>query len=796
MAHSQQQIRQFLGIQQQYDGSLMNEGSAHDARNMDTSDGNLSVAKGYVRAFDQSIPLANSEKLLKLIIARDIKPKFYVVSTQNIYRYIDDDPLAPEPYWGVIYTFSPAITSNQIDYLQTHIGLKEYIVVATGQTQMLKIDIDDDSVALFGTGETTYEGSVSDFSAKATTTIEGGTAHAGYAGFAPAFPDAKAYEYKWDGTRWVYEGAKEIDKETTVEDATVEIKDSSYTAVYPELETKIFKYNGSAWIDESVKNVEATTTLANGVVTVKPNTFKNKVGGAVGTYEFSCTATTPVWKLDGNVVDLAEYGITVVSGTIATGKTITVTIAYDVVDLATCGITLVHEDPENPKTATDDTITVNYHYKWYTQAQLEEVGVTYTGTPAVDDTITVDMSDLVLTISPAASEVAQSYALYRGIHINDTWYEMDKFLSGTEVKLLELADALHPPVIGDDVVIDGGCSSAHCNYVGTFYSRMFCAGDPDAPCRLYWSAATGSGRTFEDWASVDGASDASGGFVEVGDSDGDIIIGIARLSSQLVIFKRHSVYRFYGDRPSTFTLERLENYSEEMSHSGCIVKYDAPYFMTKSGLHTYDGTGIIPMNEGVRMLRRYLDTVNTFSQSRAIHADNKLYFSCRTADSGYDDAIIVYDMARQSFMIRDGFTVADITAYDGKLYLLNKDIVLDSPVGFVNIFEQGDDYAGVPINAYWETQHTDLGAKQYRKQIARLYMRGGGDGEFALTIFADRNKEEKHYRWTEVTDGDLLIVPYKVDRATSFWLRLENEQGSHFHIDGGIDINFDRELQG
>lgn len=570
MAHSQQQIRQFLGIQQQYDGSLMTEGSAHDARNMDTSDGNLSVAKGYVRAFNESILLASNEKLLKLIIARDVEPKFYVVTTQNIFRYINDDPLAPTPYWDVIYTFSPAITSNQIDYVQTHIGLKEYIVVATGQTQMLKIDIDDDSVAVFGTGDTTFEGKVTAF----------------------------------------------------------------------------------------------------------------------------------------------------------------------------------------------------------------------------------DSDTLIVTVNTAMSEVAQNYLTFRGVHINDTWYEVDSAPTDTTIKLYELADALHPPVVDDDVVIDGGCSSAHCNYVGTFYSRMFAAGDPNAPCRLYWSAATGSGRTFEDWASVDGASDASGGFVEVGDSDGDIIMGIARLSSQLIIFKRHSVYRFYGDRPSTFTLERIENFSEEMSHSGCVVKYDAPYFMTKTGLKTYDGTGIIPMNEGVRMLRRYLAGVNTFSQSRGIHADNKLYFSCRTADSGYDDAIIVYDMARQSYMVRDGFGVADITGYDGKLYLLNKDIVADTPVGFVNIFEQGDDYAGVPINAYWETQHTDLGAKQYKKQIARLYMRGGGDGEFALTIFADRNKEEKHYRWTEVTDGDLLIVPYKVDRATSFWLRLENEQGSHFHIDGGIDINFDRELQG
>ena len=565
MAHFQHQIQQFLGIQQQYDGSLMTAGSAHDARNMDTTDGNLAVAKGYQKAILNGIMLGTGERVLKLIVSRGITPVFFVVTTAKIYYYKESNAT-----WVTIYTFSPALVYSQVDYVQTHIGMTEYLVIANGQTQMLKINLGDYSVSLFGTGDTTYEGKVSAF----------------------------------------------------------------------------------------------------------------------------------------------------------------------------------------------------------------------------------DSGTLIVTLNSDMDATAQDYVRFRGIHINDTWYEVKSAPSSTTVELYELADALHPPVVGDDVVIDGGCSSAACNYVGTFYSRMFAAGDPNAPCRLYWSAATGSGRTFEDWASVESAADASGGYVEVGDSDGDIIIGIARLSSQLIIFKRHSVYRFYGDRPSTFTLERIENFSEEMSNAGCVVKYDAPYFMTKTGMKTYDGTGVIPMNDGVRMIRRYLETVNTFVFSKGIHCDNKLYFSCRTASSGYDDAIVVYDMARQSYMIRDGFTVADLTAFDGVIYLINTQELEGVNFAYVNQFDVGDTYDGEPINAYWETQHTDLGAKQYRKQIARLYMRGGGDGEFALTIFADRNKEEKHYRWTEVTDGDLLIVPYKVDRATSFWLRLENEQGSHFHIDGGIDINYERELQG
>ncbi len=61
---------------------------------------------------------------------------------------------------------------------------------------------------------------------------------------------------------------------------------------------------------------------------------------------------------------------------------------------------------------------------------------------------------------------------------------------------------------------------------------------PSATFRLYWSAVPGDGRTIEDWLSVDGSEDASGGYVEVGDGSADPIIGLTALSNQLLIWKR------------------------------------------------------------------------------------------------------------------------------------------------------------------------------------------------------------------------------------------------------------------
>ena len=76
-------IQEFFGIQQQTDGTLLPETSAADARNIDTSDGNLSVAKGYTKYIATVLP--DTEAILKLIIARGTTSKFYVVTAKKVY---------------------------------------------------------------------------------------------------------------------------------------------------------------------------------------------------------------------------------------------------------------------------------------------------------------------------------------------------------------------------------------------------------------------------------------------------------------------------------------------------------------------------------------------------------------------------------------------------------------------------------------------------------------------------------------------------------------------------------------
>ena len=542
------QIQEFLGIEQQKDSSLLPAGSAYDARNIDASDGNMRVAKGFVRHIVEAIP--DSDKVLKLIVSRGTTPRFYVVAAENIYAH---DVGA----WKIIHTFDRPLTTSQVDYLQTRIGADDYIIVATGETQMVKIKLSDNTAVPFGTGLYSFEGSLT------------------------------AY-------------------------------------------------------DEAAR---------------------------------------------------------------------------------------------------------------------------------------------IATLSAALSEEALRHAPLDGVTINGVWYAVAT-AEGATVTLRDAPE--EAPAVGSMATVRGGGSDLKCNFIDMYYSRLFAAGDPDNPCRLYWSAVVGDGRSIEDWLAVEGSADASGGYVEIGESSGDPIVGLVLLSSQILIFKRYGVYRLYGDRPSTYTIERVENASRSMSNAGAVVKYDTPFYLTLDGINYYDGTGVLPMNNGVRFLRRFLSTVSSVANSKAIHQDNKLYFTCRVdPDKTSDDSIIVYDIGRGTFMIRDGFTVTDICAFDGRIYMLNED-------RYVYEFDAGDSYDGKPIYAYWRTQPTDLNFKHATKKVKEMLFRGV-DGVVNVTVRAGNNRAYSRKQVFSSQDDGFTSVLFRVNQARVFEIMFENVAGGQFGINGGVDILWEKE---
>ena len=548
-------IPEWYGIQQQLDGTLLPVTSAYDARNIETGDGNLSVARGFVKDIPLVVP--GSDYILKLIVAQG-SGNTYVVTANKIYAYVYENS---EWSWKAIYTFTDELTTDQVDALQTRIASTDTIIVATGATQMVKINTGNNTATEFGAGLYSYEGTVTAF---------------------------------------------------------------------------------------------------------------NQDTGEI--------------TLDGAMTDEAKRRA----------------LAYGVI---------------------------------YGDGVYAEV-----------------------------------YNVPDSTHI-----------------VLEAA-IVSPPAQNDTLTIRGGGSDEHVAYTELYSNRLFAAGDPDYPYRLYWSAVPGDGRTIEDWLSVDGSADASGGYVEVGDGSADEIIGLTALSNQLLIWKRCSVWRLYGDRPSNYTLERIDKHSDIMSNAGVVTKYDAPYLLMPTGIHTYNNVSVVPVDNGTKPMRRFFDDKPNVSNSRGAFWDNRFYMSCKvgTTTSGYDNAIIVYDVARNSYMVRDGFEIADLTAVGSNIYLINGN-------RYVYRFESGSTYDGQPIKAYWLTQPTDFGRKMYRHQAMAMYMHVTGS-PVVVTVYGDYLNHSKYVYPYTVRDG-YTTVNFRTDQQYFVQFKFENENGNSFTLHGGVNIYVLSELK-
>ena len=542
-------INEFLGIAQHRDGSLLSTGTAIDARNMDTSDGNLSVAKGYVRRSSNAIP-ASSGKILRLIPVDE--GNMLAVTQKYIYHGTYSE-------WNLtpVYTFEADLPADcQIGYALGKINTTNVVVIGTGKTQLIKVNMEDTVTAeLFGSGQYIYESTVESYSNKVVT-----------------LTDAMSQE--------------------------VQIK---------------FVVEGGIYINGTFRAGEVTS----------------------------------------------------------------------------------------------------------------------------DTTITLDEAPAIV------------------------------------------------PAAGDTAKIRGGASDAHCNFVCMHNGRLFAAGDPENSNRLYWSTIPGDGRTIEHWLAVGSSVDLSGGYVDIGDTTADPIIGMCELSTQILIFKRYSIYRLYGDRPSYYTVERVERFTENMSNAGVAVKADIPYWLTKSGVKLFNGADMELLDDGQNFLVSFIDTVKSISQSKGFTARNKLYWTCRVNDGEYDDSVIIFDTTNGTYMVRDGFNIADMCAFENTIYLIND-------TGYLYEFDKGDKYDGKAISAYWQTQPTDLSAKYQDKQLKHLFFRG--DGTTVIIETSNRNNVITTERRV-LQNEDMIDIPLRSVPCRRFSVKLSNEAGSYFSIQGGLQIFYEGKVR-
>ncbi len=318
------------------------------------------------------------------------------------------------------------------------------------------------------------------------------------------------------------------------------------------------------------------------------------------------------------------------------------------------------------------------------------------------------------------------------------------------------------------------------SYVELYFGRLFAAGDPSAPSRLYWSKAPGGGRTIDDWRSDEASENVSGGFVDVGVDD-DPITGLFALSNQLLIFKRDSLYRLLGDRPGNYRILAVDAAFRQPLHTACVRYADRLFFLTDGGLCYYDGQ-TVRKSASFRALEPLLKGAN-LNAARAAACDDTLFFAIRSRyGAPYNDMLIEYDVLRDRFMLRSGFTTVDLCTVHGTLHALTGD-------GRTVVFDGNTTYGGDPIDAYWYTPVLDLGRKDADKTLLRLT--ASGTGRIRVRVEANGGVYETVARLSSVPLSVTEIPLRGVGRV--FRLRFSSVDGEPFRLDAPITLLFDRQ---
>ncbi len=320
---------------------------------------------------------------------------------------------------------------------------------------------------------------------------------------------------------------------------------------------------------------------------------------------------------------------------------------------------------------------------------------------------------------------------------------------------------------------EAGCSNIACGSIAMYRGRLFAAGDSEHPNRLYYSQLPGGDRSIENWGYVEDSPSVEGGHVEIGTTGGDPVTALAVLSSMLVIFKKHSLYRLIGDRPSNFTVERIASLTGDPAPMAMAVAGDVLYFLTNEGLFCFNGVDAAPMPD-IRRIRTLMRTAS-ITRSHMAAVGQKLYF---TVKRGAETKLIEYDLTERKYLQYAGFEAYELIDADGRPAIV-------SGTRRICRWGEGGSFDGAPIAAHWRVPATDLGDRASIKTLRRLYLRGTGS-DVLVTSETDGVTRGRRLGLPE-SAAEVAELPLEGEGRT-FALTLANEGGESFCLRGGLQL--------
>lgn len=294
--------------------------------------------------------------------------------------------------------------------------------------------------------------------------------------------------------------------------------------------------------------------------------------------------------------------------------------------------------------------------------------------------------------------------------------------------------------------------------------RLFMAGNPNNPDRVYYSASFNP----ESWN-----AEMESGYIDLPSWDGGRIKEIKSLFGDLVVFKDYGLYRIYGTYPGEFGVEKISSNVGCINREAVAFNGEICYFLNHQGLCAYNGMSARLLDN--KRLKAIFDMVDfsRIDEARLYNYSGKLYMLLPMAR---EDWIIEYDYEEGTIVRKKGFGVKQFFSDKEGMYIVDGD-------GFVCQYDVGADFDGNAIECRWKSRDYDLGAKGEMKNVLSLDMSAKGSGSIKVRVTTDRENFEKEFPLTE--SYSYYRLPIRA-RGRMFTVELENVNGSSFELDSPI----------
>lgn len=311
--------------------------------------------------------------------------------------------------------------------------------------------------------------------------------------------------------------------------------------------------------------------------------------------------------------------------------------------------------------------------------------------------------------------------------------------------------------------------------ISRYNERVWGTGVEDMQDWLFYSTAF---DPFNWLANEEIPEDGAGSFASPS-WDGDRFLALYPYGSQLLAFKKNTIWKIIGTDPGEFII-RAQFGPGTVVPNTIAVSGAYAFMLGYNGIVRYDGAqSVTYMQDNVQKLFNRVN-YDAISGACAVMQDRTYLLALPIDGSTVNNAVLAYNSREGTFTLRTGIYVRSFLQIEDR-------VLYTSSVAPGRIMELCEEGHALPV--LWKSGMQDLGLKSSVKSSFKVYYKAEAEAPFELVIGIQTDKKLKE-KLIQVKPGKAASTAINV-QGRYFQLVIHTRTIVPFSIVGGIKIDME-----